>query len=470
MTDYGVVVVGAGISGLLSALALSKEGKRVLVLEKENFLGGVCRSYEVEGYPGYWVDTGVHALTRLERGPLRELMNRYFDPAVLPRFVPFGTYYVRIGGRTKPFPWSVKDWLMFDLLPTKDRLLLMKSLFNVLYLSSVGKDLSAVPISAILPAKLSAKGRRFLDWLSYFMLGTSAENAPVSRFIDNKNHKPNSIPYIGKIYNLLISEGARDQGYPEGGLQSLLGSLLNSFPKNRVEVKTGEEVVKINSRESKGAEGVVTKKGGYSCEVVVYSGPASSLPDLVEIEGGELPGEYVENLRSIRAVNSLTIWLGLTRKIFKNRGSEMWVDSDPYAWVVPTSNYDPKLAPHGRQLVGFTFSLPESEGYKANAKANAKANVKANAERESRRERRKAFDAILKTVPGIERAVEMVHCQELVPEKACWAINAGFGDVRTPVKNLYTVGTDAEKRSAGISRAAYSVLRFLEVLRADKIL
>ncbi len=64
----------------------------------------------------------------------------------------------------------------------------------------------------------------------------------------------------------------------------------------------------------------------------------------------------------------------------------------------------------------------------------------------------------------------MVHCQELVPEKACWAINAGFGDVRTPVKNLYTVGTDAEKRSAGISRAAYSVLRFLEVLRADKIL
>jgi len=48
--DYDVVVIGAGISGLLSALALSKEGKRVLVLEKEGYLGGVCRSYEVDGY------------------------------------------------------------------------------------------------------------------------------------------------------------------------------------------------------------------------------------------------------------------------------------------------------------------------------------------------------------------------------------------------------------------------------------
>ena len=30
--NYDAIVVGAGVSGLLSALALSKEGKRVLVL------------------------------------------------------------------------------------------------------------------------------------------------------------------------------------------------------------------------------------------------------------------------------------------------------------------------------------------------------------------------------------------------------------------------------------------------------
>lgn len=38
MKDYDVVVIGAGISGLLSALALSKEGKKVLILEKKVIL------------------------------------------------------------------------------------------------------------------------------------------------------------------------------------------------------------------------------------------------------------------------------------------------------------------------------------------------------------------------------------------------------------------------------------------------
>ena len=54
-TKYDVIVVGAGVSGLLSALSLSKEGKSVLILEKEDYVGGVCRSYKVQGYT---VDTG----------------------------------------------------------------------------------------------------------------------------------------------------------------------------------------------------------------------------------------------------------------------------------------------------------------------------------------------------------------------------------------------------------------------------
>lgn len=64
----------------------------------------------------------------------------------------------------------------------------------------------------------------------------------------------------------------------------------------------------------------------------------------------------------------------------------------------------------------------------------------------------------------------MIHYQELIPEKASWVINSGFGDVKTPIRNFYTVGTDAEKRSAGVSRAAYSVLRCLEVMKSDKFL
>lgn len=436
MKDYDVIVVGAGISGLLSALALSKEGKTVLIIEKEEHIGGVCRSYEVDGYK---VDTGPHAITRLESGPLRELMDRYFD--FFPQFIPFGRYYVRINNRLEPFPWNIKDWLMFDLLPLNDRFLLMKSLFDVLYMLNTGKDLSKVPIVDILTDDVSITTKRFLDWLSYFMVGTSMENAPISRFIDNKDHKPSSIPYLGRLYNLLVTEGATDQGYPIGGLQSIVDSILNSFPKNSVEIKTNESVSKIQSND--GVEGVITKEDSYDCNAVIYSGFASDLPNLVD----DLPMEYIKNLESIGNVNSLTIWLGLRKKIFKNNGSEMWIDSYPYAWAVPTSNYDPGLAPKGNQLVGFAFILPEKYDSSAIKK--------------------KALDAILDTIPRIEKDIDMIHYQELIPEKASWSINSGFGGVKTPVSNLYTVGTDAEKRSAGVSRAAYSVLKCINLMRSD---
>ncbi|MCK4734312.1 MAG: NAD(P)/FAD-dependent oxidoreductase, partial [Methanophagales archaeon] len=439
MKNYDVIVVGAGISGLLSGLALSKEGKRVLILEKESYVGGVCRSYPVDGY---LVDTGPHAITRLESGPLRELMNRYFD--LVPKFIPFGTYYVRVDERIKPFPWNIKDWFVFDLIPMKDRLLLMKSLFDTVYMLNTGKDLSNVSMSDIIPSDISITSKRFLDWLSYFMVGTSMENAPVSRFIDNKSHMPSSIPYGGRLYNLLITEGATDQGYPKRGLQSIVDSILCSFPQNRVEIKTNEEVLEIQDNE--GISGVVTKEDSYDCSTVIYSGFASDLPNLID----DLPRKYVKNLKSVRKVNSLTIWLGLDKKIFKNHGSEMWINSEPSAWVVPTSNCDPRLAPKGKQLVGFAFILPEECNLEEMKK--------------------KALGVIFDTIPDIEGCTDMIHYQELIPEKASWSINSGFGDVETPVKNLYCVGTDAEKRSAGVSRAAYSVLRCLEIMKSDKVL
>lgn len=433
--SYDVVVIGAGISGLLSALALSKEGKSVLILEKEDYVGGVCRSYDVNGYR---VDTGPHAITRLESGPFKELMDKYFD--VIPQFVSFGKYHVRIGDGVRPFPWNINAWLKFSLIPKTDRLLIMKSLFNTLYLLNAGKNLSNISLQELVPENVSSTTRRFLDWLCYFLVGTSMENTAISRFIDNKTHKNTPIKYIGNIYDFFVTEGAKDQGYPKGGLQSIINSILVSFPKN-VEIKTSEEVVKIKSNGD--IKEVVSSKRSYNCDMIVYSGFASDLPDLID----DLPYDYVENLNKIKKVNSLTIWLGLNKQIFKNQGSEMWIDSNPYAWMVPVSNFDSNMAPPGNQLVGFAFTIPD--------------------EYDSQKVRKKALESIIQICPEIENHIEMIHYQDLIPEKAAWGINSGFGDVETPIPNLYCVGTDTEKRSAGVSRAAYSVLRFLEIIKMD---
>ena len=445
MKKYDVVVVGAGFSGLLSALALSKEGNSVLVIEMDNFIGGVCRSYNVGGYT---VDTGPHAITRMESGPLKQLMDEYFD--IVPNFVPFGKYHVRMGNKVRPFPWSIKKWLTFDILPVEDRMLLMRSVFDVLYMLSIGKNLSDISIEDLTPQNLSQESKHFLDYLSYFMLGTSPINAPISRFIDNKNHKidSRSAPYVGRLYNLLMGNGSSDQLYPKGGIQKVIDSIIMSLPKNNVEIKTSEKVIEIEDHKT--IKIIITDQCEYECDTVIYSGPSSKLPDIIKNNKDYMSEDYIQNLRNIKTVKSLCIWLGLKKKLFNGYGSEMWVsldpDSNPYTWVVPTSNYDANLAPIGKQLVGFAYIVPDGRSI---------ADM-----------RIKALDSIFNTLPEMEENVEMIHYQELVPEKACWSLNSGFGNVQTPIENFYCVGSDSEKRSMGLTRSAYSVLRCLEIMKS----
>ena len=50
---YDIIIIGAGPAGLTAAIYARRAGKRVLVLEKENFGGQITYSPKVENYPGF---------------------------------------------------------------------------------------------------------------------------------------------------------------------------------------------------------------------------------------------------------------------------------------------------------------------------------------------------------------------------------------------------------------------------------
>ncbi|HHQ45086.1 MAG TPA: NAD(P)/FAD-dependent oxidoreductase [Candidatus Altiarchaeales archaeon] len=434
MAEYDFIVVGGGISGLLSTLALAKKGKRVLVLEKSGHLGGVCRSYDVEGYQ---VDTGPHIITRLEHGPLKELMDEYFTTK--PEFVPHGKYYVRMHGKLKPFPWNLTAWMGFDMLPITERMYLIKTLISVSHLFSSDPTLKEKSVQDLLGTGLTQDTKNFLDCMCGFMTGGAGmAETPVARFIDAEKYKTTSNGIFDKIMNVLFKEGAADQTYPVGGIQSITNSIISSIPEHMAEFKTGEEVKKIDPA----GKTVSTSEDNYTADTIIYSGYASDLPKLVE----NLPSEYQAKLGKIQQVQSLTLWLGLKKKLFENQGSEIWV-GPPHAWVVPTSNYDPNLAPPGHQLAGFGFLIPWESDVKTQQK-----NI---------------LESVYQSMPGVEENVEMTHFQNLVPEKAAWTVTSEFAQTKTPVENLYLVGTDTERKSMGITRASYSVKNLLNVLKED---
>ena len=48
--NLDVIVIGSGIGGLAAAVFLSRGGRRVLVLEQHDQVGGACHTVQVKGF------------------------------------------------------------------------------------------------------------------------------------------------------------------------------------------------------------------------------------------------------------------------------------------------------------------------------------------------------------------------------------------------------------------------------------
>jgi phytoene dehydrogenase-like protein len=304
-----------------------------------------------------------------------------------------------------------------------------------------------------------------MDTFSYFLSGRPAKETSVQRLFigsgiigedfektatyDENNGNQYTYSKLKKMSNIAkLLDNSRvnfNQFYPRDGLKAILNSVLYSLPET-IEIKTSTTVEKIIT-ENNTAKGVMTKEGSYFADTIVYSAFAKDLPRYI----ADLPAFYVLDLNRIKQAKSLTIWLGLDERFeeFNYIGGEVWFKKKPF-WAMPISNYNKDFAPRGKKLVGFMFSIDENNSLES--------------------EKMEAYNTILRVYPGIDNHIDLIHHQITIPEKAAVAINGFIADTVTPVKNLYLVGTDADDRSMGITRAAYSVVKLIKVLRTEGVL
>lgn len=447
---YDAIVIGGGISGLLTTLVLTSEGKRVLVLEKSDVWGGNCRTYRVNNYA---IDTGPHAITGLGTGPLQILIDNYFD--VKPTFIPIGEYYARDGRKLQPIPLTIKQLADFSILSRMDRVLFFKAMIDAVASSSIPirkNKLEKSVYDYIKRYNFSPKALHFIDTLSYFLSGKSMAETPAWRMLggsgyldEDKEANLKSKNHIEKIKKLAKNDYGT-QGYPLGGIQSITDAVLKSIPKSRVTFHAQEEVLEIKTEHGK-TTGVKTDRGTYHARLVVYSGFTKDLPSLVR----ELEPLYVKSLKKIKQTRSMVLWLGLKEKMpeLSYMGSEVYFNTNTPYWAIPVSNYDPSLAPKGKQLVGFSTVIMEDNDQK---------------------QLQKLRNTVCKAIPGIKAKIEFEHVQITIPEKAAITTDTRFPSPQSPVTGLYLVGTDTDIRSMGVTRASYSVLEAMKFMRQDGFL
>src|ERR1700710_2370605 len=80
---YEAIIIGGGHNGLVTAAYLARAGKKVLVLERREMLGGCAVTEEL--WPGYRVSTGAYLVSLMQERIVRELELERFGYSVIPK-------------------------------------------------------------------------------------------------------------------------------------------------------------------------------------------------------------------------------------------------------------------------------------------------------------------------------------------------------------------------------------------------
>ena len=85
MFDADVIVIGAGMAGLTCGCLLAKEGLRVLMIERNQKVGGCCSSFQKDGFS---FDLSVQSMGECQRGGRVWRLLKRLDLLDQIRFIP----------------------------------------------------------------------------------------------------------------------------------------------------------------------------------------------------------------------------------------------------------------------------------------------------------------------------------------------------------------------------------------------
>ncbi len=421
--SFDAIIVGGGHNGLVTAAYLARAGRRVLVLEARELVGGCAVTEEV--WPGYRVSTASYLASLLQEKVVRDLELARFgyrvdakDPAFFSPF-PDGRYFFMWQDRARTLAeiakFSARDAEAYPkyeahlerLAQVAESLLLttppdfpphgVGDFFEYLKLAGRLRGLSKTEIVGLVKI-FTQSAADFLDtWFE-------SEQVKVTLATDGvigANGGPRS---PGTAYILLHHcmggvNGHRGLwGFVRGGMGAVSNAIADSARSRGAVIRTNSPVEKIVVRQGR-ARGVVLKSGEEIAAGLVASNldPKKTFLDLLDA-AADLDPEFVDGIRKFRiegtslkmnlALNGLPEFLVLPGDPPGAPGPQhratmhlcpsveyierAWDDAkygrpsqSPLIEMTIPTMYDPSLAPEGRHIMGIflqyaPYTLAES--------------------------------------------------------------------------------------------------------------
>ena len=420
MTDF--VIAGAGICGLELGAMLARDGKRVVVLEKQKRIGGRAFLWNKDGF---LVDNGIH-LIRFGPKSATAAVFRHLGRELA--FTDLGPSYVLDeDGRVKDFPTSPRGLLTTGLMTPLERLKALAVLLRVKRSDPV--DLLDTPVSVWMDrVGLSGGLRRYLTLVTASMqVCPFIERASAGEMLLN--------------FRSVLKKG-KSVMYPTRGWGWIYDVLTETIHGNG-EIRTGVPVTSVTIRDGR-AVGVRAGDERIEAENVILNLPSQEVFSV--LDGARTDGTFAALCRNQRPTAGVVLDYGLDHRICQDRG--LWYIYRPMSFGMFTSNLCPETAPPGKQL--FTWFYPtDLEDMKSPKKA---------------RERVQEMEgALFSLFPGLPAAIRWRRVQKLKMVDGV-EVNVAQHRRRRPgytvpgVSNLYLVGDSLRGPGAGGDVGHESVL------------
>jgi len=378
------IVIGSGFAGLAAACYLAKEGKKVLVLEKNESIGGRASFFQAEGFSfdmgpsWYWMpDVFEKFFSDFGKKPSDYYTLERLDPG-------YKIFY----GKDDEFevPASTKELgLLFEELEPGAGIQLEKFLKDAKYKYDRGiNDLINKPSLSFLEFAnpLLFKDLFALDLLSSIegLVGRYFKHPKIRKILEFPSYflgaTPNKIPALYSLMN--FADLQLGTWYPLGGMHEIIKAMHAVAIDLGVEFQTNAAVEKINI-ENGSVTSLDTNKGVYKSKSVVAAA------DYNFVEQNLIPASYRQYDaaywdKQILAPSSLIFYLGFNKKIKNLRHHNLFFDKDfaafgediyeqpkwpedPLFYACVPSKTDHTVAPEGFENVFLLMPVsPDIEG------------------------------------------------------------------------------------------------------------
>jgi phytoene dehydrogenase-like protein len=404
-----VIIIGGGHNGLVCAAYLARAGRRVLVLERRELVGGCAVTEEI--WPGYHVSTAAYLTSLLQERVIRDLELERFgyrvdakDPAFFSPF-PDGRHLFMWQDRDKTLQeiakFSRHDAQVFPayedhlerLSQVVESLLLttppefppqgLGDFIDYLKLAAKMRGLSPKEIVGLVKI-FTQSAVEFLD--EWFESGEIKVTLATDGVIGaNGGPRSPGTAYI-LLHHVMGSVGGHRGlwGFVRGGMGAVSNAIAASAKSRGVEIRTNASVqhIKIVNGRARGVVLGGEKDGGEEIDadlVVSNLTPHSTFLHL--IESRDLPSEFLASIRKYRSEGTsckINLALSGLPNFTALPGSEgpqhratmhicpsleyverAWDDAkyghpsqSPLLELTVPTMYDPTLAPAGKHIMG----------------------------------------------------------------------------------------------------------------------